>query len=196
VLSQIAVAPINHVLRGESWALRRLQPYAGRTARFEVLPFWLEFTVRDNGEVAPAVPGAAADTTFRLTPPAALRILAGDQSAYEQVDVSGDAEFAQAVEFVVRNARWDVEEDLSRLVGDAAAHRLARTGSSLAELPVRLAQNVARNLSDYWVEERPLIARRSDVQGFVYDVDTLRDDVERLAQRISRLEAREPPHAA
>jgi ubiquinone biosynthesis protein UbiJ len=28
------------------------------------------------------------------------------------------------------------------------------------------------------------------VQDFVHDVDTLRDDVERLAQRISRLEAR------
>jgi len=190
LLSQIAVAPVNHVLRGESWALRRLQPYAGKTARFEVPPFSLEFSVREDGEVAPPAPGVVPDATFRLTPPAALRILAGDRSAYEQVAVSGDAEFAKAVESVVRNARWDAEEDLSRLMGDAAAHRIVRTGRSVARLPVRMAQSMASNLSDYWIEERPLIARRADVQDFVLDVDALRDDVERLAQRISRLEAK------
>jgi ubiquinone biosynthesis protein UbiJ len=37
------------------------------------------------------------------------------------------------------------------------------------------------------VEERALIARRQDVETFVRDIDTLRDDTERLAQRISRL---------
>ena len=189
MLSLIAAAPVNHVLRGESWALRRLQPYAGKTARFEVFPVSLAFTVRDDGEVAPARAEAASDVTFRLTPPAALRILAGDPSAYDQVVVSGDGEFAQAVQFVVRNARWDVEEDLSHLLGDAAAHRVARTGRRLLAVPARATESLARNLSDYWVEERPLIARRADVQDFVHEVDTLRDDVERLAQRIARLHA-------
>lgn len=190
MLSQLAAGPVNHVLRGESWALRRLQPYAGRTARFEVFPFSFGFTVREDGEVSPALPGAAPDVTVRVTPPAALRILGGDEAAFNEVNVQGDSEFAEALHFVVRNARWDAEEDLARVLGDRAAHRVAQAGRDVLKFQARVADSLARNLTDYWVEERPLIARRADVEQFVQDVDTLRDDVERLAQRVERLAAR------
>lgn len=190
MFSQLAAAPVNHVLRGESWALRRLQPHAGRTARFDVFPISFTFTVREDGEVAPALPGAVADVTVRVTPPAALRILGGDESAFGEVSVQGDSEFAEAIHFVVRNARWDAEEDLARLIGDSAAHRVARAGRDVLRFQARVVDSLARNLSDYWVEERPLIARRSDVEKFVQEVDTLRDDVERLSQRVERLAAR------
>jgi ubiquinone biosynthesis protein UbiJ len=187
LLTQLAVAPINHVLRGESWALRRLAEFAGRTARFDVLPFSALVTVRDSGEIAPAASGATPDVHIRLTPAAAARILAGDLAAYDQVAVDGDGEFAQALQFVARNARWDVEEDLARVVGDTLAHRAVGAGRAVLQLQARAAASLARNLSDYWLEERPLIARRADVADWVHEVDRLRDDVERLAQRIARL---------
>src|SRR5690606_38893943 len=103
-----AAAPINHVLRGESWALRRLAPFSSRTARFDVLPFSATFTVSESGELGPAAPDATPDVHFRLTPPVAARILAGDAAAYDEVSVQGYAEFAQSIQFVVRNASWDV----------------------------------------------------------------------------------------
>ena len=190
MLSQVAAGPVNHVLRGESWALRRLQPYAGRTARFDVFPISFAFTVRETGDVAAAAPGAVADVTVRVTPPAAIRILGGDESAFGEVAVQGDDDFAQAIQFVVRNARWDAEEDLSRIFGDSVAHRLSQAGRAALQLQARVVSSFARNLSDYWVEERPLIARRSDVDRFVHDVDALRDDVERLALRVERLASR------
>ena len=187
MLSYVAVAPINHVLRGESWALRRLQPHAGLTARVDAFPFFGAFTVRDDGELTAAMPGVTPALTIRVTPPVAMRILAGDESAYAEVSVSGDADFAQSIEFVVRNARWDFEEDLARVLGDTAAHRLAQTGRRLFTIPSRVAGRFARNAADYWLEERPLIARRADVAEYLREVDTLRDDVERLAQRIARI---------
>ena len=187
MLAHVAQAPINHVLRGESWALRRLQAFAGRTARIEVFPVELSFTVTESGEIVASAPNTAADATFRLSPVLALRILSGDDAAYREVAVSGDADFAQAVEFVVRNARWDAEEDLSRIFGDVLAHRIVNAGQGVIRLQARAAQSVSRNLADYLVEERGLIARRAEVESFVRDVDTLRDDVERLSQRVARL---------
>lgn len=187
MLSQLAAGPVNHVLRGESWALRRLQPYAGRTVRFDVFPFVLAFTVRDEGDVAAAAPGAVADVTIRVTPPAAMRIVAGDDAAYAEVSVQGDSDFAEAIQFVVRNARWDAEEDLARVFGDRIAHRMSGIGRGALQLQARVIDSLASNLADYWVEERPLIARRSDVDRFVQDVDALRDDIERLALRVDRL---------
>jgi len=117
----------------------------------------------------------------------ALRILGGDEAAYREVAVSGHADFAQTVEFVVRNARWDAEEDLARIFGDVAAHRIIGAGQGLLRLQARAAQSFTRNLADYLVEERGLIARRADVESFVREVDALRDDVERLSQRVARL---------
>jgi ubiquinone biosynthesis protein UbiJ len=187
VLAHVAQAPINHVLRGESWALRRLQEFAGRTARIEAFPIELSFTVTDSGEVVASAPNVVADATFRLSPVLALRILSGDDAAYREVVVSGDADFAQAVEFVVRNARWDAEEDLARLFGDVAAHRIVNAGQGLMRMQARAAQSFSRNLADYLVEERGLVARRAEVDSFVREVDTLRDDVERLSQRVARL---------
>jgi len=140
--------------------------------------------------VSPAIPGTVPDVTVRVTPPAALRILGGDEAAFNEVKVQGDSDFAEALHFVVRNARWDAEEDLARLLGDRAAHRVAQAGRDALKFQARVADSIARNLTDYWVEERPLIARRADVAQFVQDVDTLRDDVERLAQRVERLSAR------
>ena len=192
MLAHVAQAPINHVLRGESWALRRLQAYAGRTARFEVFPFALSFTVTDSGEVVASAPNVEADATFRLSPPLALRILARDEAAYREVRVSGDAEFAQSIEFVVRNARWDAEEDLSRIFGDVAAHRMVDAGRGLVRLQAQAARSIARNLSDYLVEERGVIVRRREIDAFVQEVDTLRDDAERLAQRVARLTRSSP----
>lgn len=189
MLSHVAAGPVNHVLRGASWALRRLQPHAGRTARFEVFPFSFAFTVREDGEVSAAMPGAPPDVTVRVTPPAAIRILGGDEAAFNEVAVEGDSEFAEAIHFVVRNARWDAEEDLARLLGDGTAHRVAQVGRDALRFQARVAERLARNLSDYWVEERPLVARRADVARFVQEVDTLRDDVELLAQRVARLAA-------
>ena len=187
MLSYVAVAPINHVLRGESWALRRLQTHAGLTARVDAFPFFGTFTVRDDGELVAAMPGATPALIIRVTPAVAMRILAGDDAAYAEVSVSGDADFAQSVEFVVRNARWDFEEDLARVLGDTAAHRLAQTGRGLFAAPPRVAGSFARNLADYWLEERPLIAQRDAVAEYVREVDAIRDDVERLAQRIARI---------
>jgi len=187
VLAHAAQAPVNHVLRGESWALRRLQAFAGRTARIELFPFDLTFTVTDSGEVVASARNAAADAIFRLSPALAVRIVGGDDAAYREVAVSGDADFAQTIEFVVRHARWDAEEDLARIFGDVAAHRIVKTGQGLLRVQAQAVKSLTRNLSDYLVEERGLIARRSEVEAFAREVDTLRDDAERLAQRVERL---------
>jgi len=190
LLSRLIAAPVNRLLRGESWALRRLQPFAGRTASFDAFPFRFSFSVTPEGEVRAAEPVVQADVSFRLTPLVGMRVLAGDEAARREVQVTGDTEFAQAIELVASNLRWDAEEDLARIFGDVAAHRIATTGRDLFAWQVRTIDRAARSLGEFLTEERPVIARRDDVARFVTEVDTLRDDVERLEQRIERLARR------
>jgi len=55
--------------------------------------------------------------------------LAGQRPA---VEVSGDAALATDVSWLMDNLRWDMQDDLARLIGQAPAHELARVGGMLA----------------------------------------------------------------
>ncbi len=182
-------AALNHVLHSTPVAMERLARFAGRTAAFHVGPLSLAFTVQTTGCVTSAVPEAARDLEVRLSPFLLPRLAAKDEAAFKEVEMQGDAEFAQEVSFLARNLSWDAEEDLSRLVGDAAAHRAAETARGAAAWGRDAAWRVAEGAAEYWTEESPLIASRVKVEGFVREVSELRDAVERLAKRIEMLDA-------
>ncbi len=181
-------APINHLLRTNSWALDVLKPHAGRVACFDNGPLSVMMAVTASGEVADAAQDAVADVTVRVTPGLTLRIMARDTSAWGEVKVEGDAEFAVTIHHVVSNLRWDIEEDLSRVVGDIAAHRMAGAGRKLDQWGRQSADNLARSFGEYWTEEQPLIASKHEVEAFVRDVDVLRDDLARVEKRVELLE--------
>ena len=186
-----ATSPINHLLRSNSWAQERLKPFAGKTARFDCPPFSLVLAVQENGEVAAGdVSATAPDVTIRLTPGLMLRVMSRDEAAWAEIRIDGDTAFASAINHVARNLRWDAEEDLSRVVGDIAAHRLVQTGKMIDTWRAQTFDNLSRSFVEYWTEERPLIARKHDVGQFNRDVDTLRDDVARLEKRLEHFSNR------
>ena len=182
-----AARALNHVLRSAPLAMERLARHAGRTAAFHVGPLTVAFTVQTTGEVAAAVPGAARDLEVRISPFLLPRLAAHEEAAFREIEMQGDMELAQEVSFLAKNLTWDAEEDLSRAVGDIAAHRIVATARAFigwsADTGVRLAQGAA----EYWTEESPLIATRVKVDTFVSGVAELRDAVERLEKRIAKL---------
>ena len=179
-------AALNHLLKSASWARERLRPAAGKVVRFELAPFTVGYTLLDTGEVADA-PAAAADATFTLTPGIALRMLGGDSDAWQKVAVSGDGALAREILYIAQNLKWDVEEDLSRVFGDVAAHRMVTAADDLRRWQRDSAASFTRALAAYWTYEQPLVAAKPDVEHFVRAVDVLRDDVARLEKRIEQL---------
>jgi ubiquinone biosynthesis protein UbiJ len=188
LIESAAQAVINRLLRNETWARERLLPFAGRVVSVECFPFLVRLTVTDTGEVGPAPADAAADTRITLTPGILMRLAARDEVAWTQAQVEGDTTFAAAVQYLARNLRWDFEEDLARLFGDVAGVRMASSIRSAAAWHAEAAGNLAHAFAEYWTEERPGIARRADIEAYCGDVDTVRDDVDRLGKRIERLE--------
>lgn len=183
-----AAAAVNHVLRSAPLAMERLARHAGRTAHFQVGPVAFALTVQTTGEVTAAVRDAAPDLRVRVSPFLLPRLAAREEAAYRDIDMQGDMEFAQEISFIARNLTWDVEEDLSRLVGDIAAHRLVGAGRAAASWSRDATLRMGQGAAEYWTEESPLIASRVKVQGFVADVGELREALDRLEKRIERLE--------
>jgi ubiquinone biosynthesis protein UbiJ len=189
MLQFLAAGAFNRLLARNDWATARLRPFAGRCARFECVPFSLVLRVQPDGRVELAAQ-EEPNVTIRVTPGLGARLAARDETAWKEVEVAGDTDFAEALNYVFRNLPWDAEEDLSRLVGDIAAHRIVQAGETLRDWGVQAADNLARSFAEYWTEEQPLIARASDVERFNRDVDRLRDDLARLEQRLELISVR------
>ena len=121
-----AVLFLNHVLGQEREAQERLVRQRGKV----VLAQWRQFSMRLTAtpagllELAPA--DAAADLTLTIADesPAAIAraTLAGNKPT---VRIEGDVQLAAEVNWLVDNVRWDVEDDLARVIGDAPAHSVA-----------------------------------------------------------------------
>ncbi|MDN5835838.1 MAG: ubiquinone biosynthesis protein [Nitrosospira sp.] len=188
MLASAAIAPLNHLLRGESWARRRLQSCAGKTARFRLPPFVdVALTVQTSGEVSAATSGAPADAVFTVVPRLLPRLLIHDEGAYREIRVSGDNAFAEEVLQIGKNLRWDVEQDLSAALGDILAHRVVQAGDSLMQWHTKTIRNLSQTWVEYWTEEQPLLAKPSDMQEFIHKVNELRDDTADLETRVTAL---------
>ncbi|MBI5899905.1 MAG: SCP2 sterol-binding domain-containing protein [Rhodocyclales bacterium] len=180
-------AAINHLLGQASWAREKLMPFAGHAAQIKLPPFEAAFLITPDGSIAAPPDDAELEVAISLPAATPLLALQGKDAVMRAARIEGSAEFAQALAFVIRNLRWDAEEDLSRLVGDVAAHRLVKGGKEFVAWQQQAAQNFAANFAEFFTEEQPLIAKQADIAAFSADIDRLRDDVARLEKRIQVL---------
>jgi ubiquinone biosynthesis protein UbiJ len=179
------VAALNRLLENEVWARERLAPFAGESVEFRAPPLpALRFTVAEGGALAA---GGAPGLTITLKPESLPALLRGEEHFMRTVDIDGNARLAQEVLHLARHLRWDVEEDLSRVVGDAAAHRLAGLARDAAAWHLDAARRLAEGFMEYAQEEAHLLAPRAAHAEFGAAVARLRDALERLEKRIERL---------
>ncbi len=116
---------LNHVLAQEKQATERIFRQKGRVVSVKWSYFTMQVIATPAGllDIAPA--GARADLalTVEETSPFALA-----QAALEgkkpSIRIEGDVQLAAEVNWLVDHVRWDAEEDLSRIMGDAPAHTL------------------------------------------------------------------------
>jgi ubiquinone biosynthesis protein UbiJ len=105
------------------------------------------------------------------------------------VTIRGDAELAQKFRELAMLLRPDVEEELSRLIGDTPAHQALRLVKSLSGFGRRAAATGVRNVAEYLAHERRDLVPRAEAEDFYRRVETLRDDLDRLEARTRLLEA-------
>ena len=179
---------INHLLAQEPWARRELQRHAGKVAAIDagVASLRLRVTVDGLLEAAPAE--AVASVTIRVKPTDLPLIVQDRERAFSYVRIEGDAEFANALSSLSQSLRWEAEVDLEKVVGPLAANRMV-SGARAALGAVKAGhQKIAENVAEYLLDEKQLLVRPHAVEELSADVTRLRDDVERAAKRLAKLE--------
>ncbi len=104
------------------------------------------------------------------------------------LELTGDAHKAERFQRLLAVARPDLEEELAGLVGDVAAHRLGEITRGIGGWGRAARETMETNLREYLQEESRDVPSRYEAERFATEVNTLRDDVERLAARIDRLQ--------
>ena len=125
---------LNHVLMQEQAATERLARQQGRVVLVQWSLFSIRFLVTPAGLLDLAGANAQSDLSLVVTEESpfsiAQAVLRGDRPA---VRIEGDVQLAAEVNWLVDNLRWDIEEDLSRIIGDAPAHTLGVAARRMAQ---------------------------------------------------------------
>lgn len=182
-----ALLAVNHLLTQAAWAREKLKPFAGHTANISMPPFEAAFLVGEDGLLAQPTDDAVPEVSISLPATAPLLALQGPDVLMRAARLEGSIDFAEALGFVIRNLRWDAEEDLSKLVGDIAAHRIVGTAQTFVGWQQQAAQNLTENFAEYFTQEQAMIATRAAIDTHTREIDILRDDVARLEKRIQRI---------
>lgn len=130
-----------------------------------------------------------ADVTLRGTPLGLTR-LSREGKPGPGAEVLGDTHVGREFNELIKRLDIDWEEQLSRLVGDAAAHQTGRLVRGLTAWGRSSLDTLSRNLGEYLTRETRDLPPRQSLESFLDEVDRLRDDVERLEVRLSRLQSR------
>jgi ubiquinone biosynthesis accessory factor UbiJ len=185
---------LNHLLEAEPWARERLAPFASETLELRAPPLpRLRFTIAADGRLAAASrdqsPAAEPSLVITVRPDALAAAVKGEDHLLRSIDVAGNARLASEVMFLVRHLRWDAEEDVAKVVGDAAAHRLVAMAREVAAWHADAARRIAESFVEYATEEKRLLVTRGELEGIAAAHARLRDALERLEKRIDRLGA-------
>lgn len=198
---------INHVLAGEPWASAELAKHAGKAIALE-MPFG-RFAVQitssglleavrhaDSAEISDgeAVPPIRTALVLTISSQALSTLLTSSgpirENAFKSVTIAGDADLAQLLGRLAGQLRWEYEEDLSKIIGDAPAHFAVAQGKKIASAGKAAGRDLLENAVEYLSEEKKVLLNQRDFAIHKNQLMELRDSVERLDKRIALLQQR------
>jgi ubiquinone biosynthesis accessory factor UbiJ len=178
---------------GESTAARELLAQLdGTSFAVQVEGLGLTAVLHADGERLRVDSDATAATAaLRAAPLDLLRLLRADGVSgvkRTRANLSGDLEVAERYARMLKLARPDLEEEAAKWLGDVPAHALGEAARAFGAWLGRAGAALRMNAAEYLQEESRAMPAPLEAQAFYSDVERLRDDVERAAARLTRLE--------
>jgi ubiquinone biosynthesis protein UbiJ len=185
---------LNAQLERSTPARRELASLAGRTLGIVLVGPEIELVMTAGPERLhlARTTAAAADVSVAGTPLALLEALRAGKTGVvgrREITVTGDAHVLESFSELLAHLKPDIEEVIAGITGDILAHESVRAVSAFRDWGKRAVDALAMNSGEYLQEENRALPARHEVDAFCDDVETLRDDVERAAVRLDRLEA-------
>lgn len=123
---------LNHVLMQEPEAMARLMRQKGKVLLVQWRSFTFKLVATPAGLLDLADTQATPDLVMTVTETSPVSLaqtaLKGEKPA---VRIEGDVQLAAEVNWLIEHVRWDIEEDLARVLGDVPARTLGQMVQTL-----------------------------------------------------------------
>ena len=187
---------INLPFRQDRDLRKGLAPLASRVMRLSFTkPSWACELTFSEEHIAVGPVGARCDVALTGTLAQYIALIRAKPEQTQEamsagLRIEGDTECAFAIKRLFGQARIDWEEALAQALGDVPAHLLFTALDRVRTALGYAAGQLAANAVEFAQEDAQALARPADVEAFLHETNVLRDDVERLAQRIQNLRSR------
>jgi ubiquinone biosynthesis protein UbiJ len=104
--------------------------------------------------------------------------------------VRGDAEIANSYRQLFALAKPDMEEELSRIVGDLPARRVSVLTRQVLAWAGKARRTAGENVAEYLQEESRDLVNRPELEEFLQGVDAARETFDRVEARLALIERR------
>lgn len=199
-LSTAALAAFETALNGalalDPDTLQRLHALDGKVIALEFVPPGATLYMAPGAEGLRLMGHFAAepDTTLSGSPFALAQLAMTPKGTPArglfagEVIIRGDVDLGRRFQDIFKRLDLDLEEHLSRLTGDVVAHQLGDVVRGLAAWGRQAAENLGRDTADYLQEEVRVTPTRGEADAFAAAVEALREETDRLAARVRRLQ--------
>ena len=183
---------LNRGIRSSTTAAQLCEQLDGRALAVRIDDTGIGMRICANGGKLRVTERATEDADAIMTggPFSLQRLLGSDPEAAIRdgsVKISGDAEIATGFRELIKFAQPDLEEELSRLVGDSIAHQFGRMARNLGCWAERARHSLARSTAEYFQLESRDLPALAEVQEFCQQVDELANAVARAEARLKQL---------
>jgi ubiquinone biosynthesis accessory factor UbiJ len=183
---------VNQALRLDPPSLDALSQLSGKIIRIELSGIPLNFTLFPSHQeiIILSDYDDEVDVCIKGAPFSLLRLLLQKEamlSNNQEIMITGRISLAQILLQILQELEIDWEEQLAQRIGDMPAHQLGTLFRQCQKESHQQYEMMQQNLSEYWQEEARYLPAHPEMDMFLDAVDTLRNDVERLEQRVQRL---------
>ena len=173
---------LNHLLSQNDWMQSKLVNHKDKIVVIEISGFKLVLRVDENGLLQSINNSENFDCFIKLTANDFINQLINNNNG--NISIKGDLELANQVSQVLKKIEWDVEEDLSRYIGDIPAIQTTKILKQVITSSQKNIKNITGALLEYWQEENEILTKKRNVEIFYSEVDKIFEDTERLEARI------------
>ena len=176
---------LDHLLSQNDWMQTKLKIHKNKVIKIEISDLKIILRVDEHGLLHSLNESEKFDCTIKLTVNSFINQLINDDK--KNISIEGDLELANQVSQVLKNIEWDIEEDLSKYIGDIPAIQLTKGLKRVVKNGKRNINNITGALLEYWQEENNILTKKNKVEIFNSDVDKILEDTERLEAKIKNI---------
>ena len=182
MIQKIKKIILDHLLSQNDWMQTKLIDHRNKIIVIEVSGLKIILKIDENGLLHSLNNSEEYDCIIKLTVNDFINQLINKNNG--NISIEGDLELANQVSQVLKGIEWDIEEDLSKYIGDIPAIQVNKALKKIVTSSKKNIGGISGALLEYWQEENKILTKRRNVEIFNSEVDKIVEDTERLEAKI------------